>query len=237
MAEHIHRFVQSLDVWTHPWYRHWAADDVDEYCEFLRAAGLKARHRGRLPARARGPDGEPPRRPRLGLRRRLGPLPARRGRRLARLSRVGAVEHLALGRPREGLGALLRDARRGGAQRHVRHPRPPRPGQGVGQPRAACPRATCAASTSARWTGSRSRTSRSRCRPPACASPWARSIPRRRSSRCASRPAARWRCRATPTRPTSSATSTSGRWTCCGSWGWSEIAVFDRRERRLEPLG
>ena len=24
VAEHIHRFVQSLDVWTHPWYRHWA---------------------------------------------------------------------------------------------------------------------------------------------------------------------------------------------------------------------
>ena len=24
MAEHIHRFVQSLDVWEHPWYRYWA---------------------------------------------------------------------------------------------------------------------------------------------------------------------------------------------------------------------
>ena len=31
VAEHIHRFVQSLDVWTHPWYRHWAKDDLDEY--------------------------------------------------------------------------------------------------------------------------------------------------------------------------------------------------------------
>ena len=41
-SEHIHRFVQSLDVWTHPWYRHWAGDDVDEYVEFLRSAGLKA---------------------------------------------------------------------------------------------------------------------------------------------------------------------------------------------------
>ena len=38
VAEHIHRFVQSLDVWDHPWYRHWAADDVDEYCEFVRGA-------------------------------------------------------------------------------------------------------------------------------------------------------------------------------------------------------
>ena len=41
VAEHIHRFVQSLDVWQHPWYRHWARDDIDEYCEFLRASGLK----------------------------------------------------------------------------------------------------------------------------------------------------------------------------------------------------
>ena len=40
-AEHIHRFVQSLEVWTHPWYRHWAHDDVDEYCEFLRSSGLR----------------------------------------------------------------------------------------------------------------------------------------------------------------------------------------------------
>jgi histidinol-phosphatase (PHP family) len=41
VAEHIHRFVQSLDIWEHPWYRHWAHDDVDEYCEFVRGAGLK----------------------------------------------------------------------------------------------------------------------------------------------------------------------------------------------------
>ena len=36
VAEHIHRFVQSLEIWTHPWYRHWARDDVDEYCAFVR---------------------------------------------------------------------------------------------------------------------------------------------------------------------------------------------------------
>jgi histidinol-phosphatase (PHP family) len=41
VAEHIHRFVQSLDVWRHPWYRHWATDDIDEYGEFVRASGLK----------------------------------------------------------------------------------------------------------------------------------------------------------------------------------------------------
>jgi histidinol-phosphatase (PHP family) len=41
VAEHIHRFVQSLDIWQHPWYRYWAEDDVDEYCDFVREQGLK----------------------------------------------------------------------------------------------------------------------------------------------------------------------------------------------------
>ena len=41
VAEHIHRFVQSLQIWEHPWYRHWAKDDVDEYCDFVHGAGLR----------------------------------------------------------------------------------------------------------------------------------------------------------------------------------------------------
>ena len=41
VAEHIHRFVQSLDIWDHPWYRYWARDDLDEYCDFVRGQGLK----------------------------------------------------------------------------------------------------------------------------------------------------------------------------------------------------
>jgi histidinol-phosphatase (PHP family) len=36
VAEHVHRFVQSLEVWEHPWYRHWAHDDLDAYCSFVR---------------------------------------------------------------------------------------------------------------------------------------------------------------------------------------------------------
>ncbi len=36
VAEHVHRFVQSLEVWQHPWYRHWARDDLDAYCAFIR---------------------------------------------------------------------------------------------------------------------------------------------------------------------------------------------------------
>jgi histidinol-phosphatase (PHP family) len=36
VAEHIHRFTQSLEVWQHPWWQRWARDDVDEYCAFVR---------------------------------------------------------------------------------------------------------------------------------------------------------------------------------------------------------
>jgi histidinol-phosphatase (PHP family) len=36
VAEHIHRFKQSLAIWQHPWWRRWARDDVDDYCAFVR---------------------------------------------------------------------------------------------------------------------------------------------------------------------------------------------------------
>jgi histidinol-phosphatase (PHP family) len=36
VAEHIHRFTQSLQIWEHPWWRLWARDDVDDYCAFVR---------------------------------------------------------------------------------------------------------------------------------------------------------------------------------------------------------
>ncbi len=36
VAEHVHRFIQALEVWQHPWYRHWAHDDLDAYCAFVR---------------------------------------------------------------------------------------------------------------------------------------------------------------------------------------------------------
>jgi len=36
VSEHVHRFVQSLDVWTHPWWRQNAHDDIDAYCAFVR---------------------------------------------------------------------------------------------------------------------------------------------------------------------------------------------------------
>jgi len=36
VSEHIHRFTQALEVWQHPWFRRWARDDVDDYCAFVR---------------------------------------------------------------------------------------------------------------------------------------------------------------------------------------------------------
>jgi histidinol-phosphatase (PHP family) len=41
IAEHIHRFRQALDIWSHPFWIEEAHDDLDAYCEFLAAEGLK----------------------------------------------------------------------------------------------------------------------------------------------------------------------------------------------------
>lgn len=35
ISEHVYRFTQALDVWDHPFWREWALDDLDAYCEFL----------------------------------------------------------------------------------------------------------------------------------------------------------------------------------------------------------
>ena len=36
VAEHVYRFVQALEVWDHELWRHSARDDLDAYCEFVR---------------------------------------------------------------------------------------------------------------------------------------------------------------------------------------------------------
>jgi histidinol-phosphatase (PHP family) len=36
VSEHVHRFRQALDVWQHPFWRENAIDDLDAYCEFVR---------------------------------------------------------------------------------------------------------------------------------------------------------------------------------------------------------
>jgi histidinol-phosphatase (PHP family) len=37
VAEHVYRFAAALDVWRHPFWERYAVDDLDAYCEFVRA--------------------------------------------------------------------------------------------------------------------------------------------------------------------------------------------------------
>jgi histidinol-phosphatase (PHP family) len=36
VSEHVYRFTAALDVWRHPLWREYAHDDIDEYCAFVR---------------------------------------------------------------------------------------------------------------------------------------------------------------------------------------------------------
>jgi histidinol-phosphatase (PHP family) len=36
VAEHIYRFSAALDIWDHPFWRRYARDDLDAYCAFVR---------------------------------------------------------------------------------------------------------------------------------------------------------------------------------------------------------
>jgi histidinol-phosphatase (PHP family) len=36
VAEHVYRFAAALEVWEHPFWRDWARDDLDAYCGFVR---------------------------------------------------------------------------------------------------------------------------------------------------------------------------------------------------------
>jgi histidinol-phosphatase (PHP family) len=36
VAEHVYRFHQALQVWQHPFWREYAHDDLEAYCEFVR---------------------------------------------------------------------------------------------------------------------------------------------------------------------------------------------------------
>jgi histidinol-phosphatase (PHP family) len=47
VSEHVYRFRQALEVWQHPFWRDSARDDLDAYCEFVRnetplALGIEA---------------------------------------------------------------------------------------------------------------------------------------------------------------------------------------------------
>jgi histidinol-phosphatase (PHP family) len=41
ISEHIHRFAAALEIWRHPYWVEQATDDLDAYCAFLAAAGLR----------------------------------------------------------------------------------------------------------------------------------------------------------------------------------------------------
>lgn len=36
VSEHVYRFQQALSLWDHPFWREYALDDLDEYCRFVR---------------------------------------------------------------------------------------------------------------------------------------------------------------------------------------------------------
>jgi histidinol-phosphatase (PHP family) len=41
VSEHVYRFRQALDLWRHPFWVECAVDDLDAYCEFVRATPLR----------------------------------------------------------------------------------------------------------------------------------------------------------------------------------------------------
>jgi histidinol-phosphatase (PHP family) len=41
VSEHVYRFRQSLDLWSHPLWLENANDDLDAYCEFVRSTSLR----------------------------------------------------------------------------------------------------------------------------------------------------------------------------------------------------
>ena len=41
VSEHVHRFRQALDLWRHPFWEEQARDDLDAYCEFVRGTALR----------------------------------------------------------------------------------------------------------------------------------------------------------------------------------------------------
>jgi histidinol-phosphatase (PHP family) len=40
-AEHMYRFTEALNVWSHPFWDEWAIDDLDQYVEAVRSSPIK----------------------------------------------------------------------------------------------------------------------------------------------------------------------------------------------------
>jgi histidinol-phosphatase (PHP family) len=41
VSEHVHRFRQALELWSHPFWEEQARDDLDAYCDFVRSTTLR----------------------------------------------------------------------------------------------------------------------------------------------------------------------------------------------------
>ena len=41
ISEHVYRFSQALEVWDHPFWKEWALDDIDAYCDFLTSSPVR----------------------------------------------------------------------------------------------------------------------------------------------------------------------------------------------------
>jgi histidinol-phosphatase (PHP family) len=41
VSEHVYRFTQALDLWRHPYWEEQARDDLDAYCDFVRGTSLR----------------------------------------------------------------------------------------------------------------------------------------------------------------------------------------------------
>ncbi len=41
VSEHVHRFTEALEIWDHPMWRHYGTDDLTAYCEFVRSTPLR----------------------------------------------------------------------------------------------------------------------------------------------------------------------------------------------------
>jgi histidinol-phosphatase (PHP family) len=40
-AEHMYRFTEALTIWDHPFWKEWALDDIDHYCDAVAASPAK----------------------------------------------------------------------------------------------------------------------------------------------------------------------------------------------------
>jgi histidinol-phosphatase (PHP family) len=41
VSEHVYRFHEALELWDHPFWRRYARDELDAYCEFVRGSPLR----------------------------------------------------------------------------------------------------------------------------------------------------------------------------------------------------